>query len=238
MWLRLLDIWTDDLRTFGADRSQLRPCSLQTRSCASSSNCSLQPEAYNTPLLHWVESNNPIHTHAQKASSKILPKCQQPQAYRLKSPHCSSRLRRNWPKVILASWILCVLFVTAWSQFAVQSPRRDDAASRRSHRDRDHQRRLIVFLVKGFRWNYVDPDKHRSLRHLATDGAKADYLKPVFPTNGEPNSYSLVTGRRREGRCKDEYASVPVADARILSVDGQDPSHRLVPKNDIRSRQI
>ncbi|KAM8733294.1 glycerophosphocholine cholinephosphodiesterase ENPP6 isoform 1-T1 [Acanthopagrus schlegelii] len=57
-------------------------------------------------------------------------------------------------------------------------------------------RPLLVFLIDGFRYDYIDdllvlP----GFRELVSNGVKVDYMTPDFPSLSYPNYYSLMTGR-------------------------------------------
>nr|XP_020466931.1 ectonucleotide pyrophosphatase/phosphodiesterase family member 6 [Monopterus albus] len=57
-------------------------------------------------------------------------------------------------------------------------------------------RPLLVFLIDGFRYDYMDDlDKLPGFRELVDNGVKADYVTPDFPSLSYPNYYSLMTGR-------------------------------------------
>ncbi|KAM3866496.1 glycerophosphocholine cholinephosphodiesterase ENPP6, partial [Diretmus argenteus] len=57
-------------------------------------------------------------------------------------------------------------------------------------------RPLLVFLIDGFRYDYMD-DLHAlpGFRELVGSGVKVDYMTPDFPSLSYPNYYSLMTGR-------------------------------------------
>ncbi|XP_055934778.1 glycerophosphocholine cholinephosphodiesterase ENPP6-like [Argiope bruennichi] len=57
--------------------------------------------------------------------------------------------------------------------------------------------KLIVVLIDGFRWNYLDDPQFKNLKGFAgiiKNGVKAEYLEPVFPTLTYPNMNSFATG--------------------------------------------
>ncbi|XP_045208025.2 glycerophosphocholine cholinephosphodiesterase ENPP6-like [Mercenaria mercenaria] len=56
--------------------------------------------------------------------------------------------------------------------------------------------KLIVLLVDGFRWDYLDaPDLQLvGFSRLMNTGTRAEWLVPAFPTNSLPNYKSLETG--------------------------------------------
>nr|NP_001013545.1 glycerophosphocholine cholinephosphodiesterase ENPP6 precursor [Danio rerio]Q5BKW7.1 RecName: Full=Glycerophosphocholine cholinephosphodiesterase ENPP6; Short=GPC-Cpde; AltName: Full=Choline-specific glycerophosphodiester phosphodiesterase; AltName: Full=Ectonucleotide pyrophosphatase/phosphodiesterase family member 6; Short=E-NPP 6; Short=NPP-6; Flags: Precursor [Danio rerio]AAH90903.1 Ectonucleotide pyrophosphatase/phosphodiesterase 6 [Danio rerio]AAI65573.1 Enpp6 protein [Danio rerio] len=66
-------------------------------------------------------------------------------------------------------------------------------------RQRDANRKLLVFLIDGFRHDYMD-DLHNlpGFREIVENGVKVDYLTPDFPSLSYPNYYSLMTGRHCE----------------------------------------
>lgn len=63
----------------------------------------------------------------------------------------------------------------------------------------DANRKLLVFLIDGFRHDYMD-DLHNlpGFREIVENGVKVDYLTPDFPSLSYPNYYSLMTGRHCE----------------------------------------
>lgn len=62
------------------------------------------------------------------------------------------------------------------------------------------RRKLLVFLLDGFRSDYISDEVLESLpgfREIVSRGVKADYLTPDFPSLSYPNYYSLMTGEYR-----------------------------------------
>uniref|UniRef100_A0A3B3WK03 glycerophosphocholine cholinephosphodiesterase n=1 Tax=Poecilia mexicana TaxID=48701 RepID=A0A3B3WK03_9TELE len=57
-------------------------------------------------------------------------------------------------------------------------------------------RPLLVFLLDGFRYDYID-ELHElpGFRELVERGVKVDYMTPDFPSLSYPNYYSLMTGK-------------------------------------------
>uniref|UniRef100_A0A3Q2QIB1 glycerophosphocholine cholinephosphodiesterase n=1 Tax=Fundulus heteroclitus TaxID=8078 RepID=A0A3Q2QIB1_FUNHE len=57
-------------------------------------------------------------------------------------------------------------------------------------------RPLLVFLLDGFRYDYID-NLHElpGFREVVDRGVKADYMTPDFPSLSYPNYYSLMTGK-------------------------------------------
>ncbi|XP_051876489.1 glycerophosphocholine cholinephosphodiesterase ENPP6 [Pristis pectinata] len=58
-------------------------------------------------------------------------------------------------------------------------------------------RKLLVFLIDGFRYDYIgekELDNLPGFREIIEMGVKAQYLTPDFPSNSYPNYYSLMTG--------------------------------------------
>src|SRR5690242_3727291 len=53
---------------------------------------------------------------------------------------------------------------------------------------------VILISIDGFRADYLDRGLTPTLSALATDGVRADAMKPSFPTLTFPNHYTLVTG--------------------------------------------
>ncbi|CAN7938213.1 unnamed protein product [Ixodes hexagonus] len=54
--------------------------------------------------------------------------------------------------------------------------------------------RVILILVDGVRWDYLDEPELSGFTALARDGVKAQYVVPIMPANSYPNWYSIVTG--------------------------------------------
>ncbi|MEX1139127.1 MAG: ectonucleotide pyrophosphatase/phosphodiesterase [Bacteroidota bacterium] len=57
---------------------------------------------------------------------------------------------------------------------------------------------VILVSIDGFRYDYLENTKCPNLRELASEGARARWMIPVFPTKTFPNHYSIVTGRYTE----------------------------------------
>lgn len=58
-------------------------------------------------------------------------------------------------------------------------------------------RKLLVFLLDGFRFDYIDDSELEGLpgfRHIVNVGVKVDYMTPDFPSLSYPNYYTLMTG--------------------------------------------
>ncbi|XP_043945787.1 glycerophosphocholine cholinephosphodiesterase ENPP6 [Protopterus annectens] len=61
--------------------------------------------------------------------------------------------------------------------------------------------KLLVFLIDGFRFDYIDDKYLGSLsgfKEIIDKGVKVDYMTPDFPSLSYPNYYSLMTGRHCE----------------------------------------
>ncbi|XP_064418375.1 glycerophosphocholine cholinephosphodiesterase ENPP6 [Latimeria chalumnae] len=77
-----------------------------------------------------------------------------------------------------AAWAVFFILCTATSSFA-------------SHK-------LLVFLIDGFRFDYINDSELQSLagfKEIVEKGVKVDYMTPDFPSLSYPNYYSLMTGR-------------------------------------------
>ncbi|KAL2077672.1 hypothetical protein ACEWY4_027176 [Coilia grayii] len=60
----------------------------------------------------------------------------------------------------------------------------------------DATHKLLVFLIDGFRYDYMDDlQKLPGFREIVENGVKVDYMTPDFPSLSYPNYYSLMTGR-------------------------------------------
>ena len=59
------------------------------------------------------------------------------------------------------------------------------------------QNKLIVILIDGVRFDYIDRDAKRlkAFKRMSELGTHAKYTKPVFPANPVPNWYSIATGK-------------------------------------------
>ena len=53
---------------------------------------------------------------------------------------------------------------------------------------------ILLVSIDGFRADYLDRPNARNLRRLATEGVRAQWLTPVFPSKTFPNHYTIVTG--------------------------------------------
>ncbi|XP_037687017.1 glycerophosphocholine cholinephosphodiesterase ENPP6 isoform X2 [Choloepus didactylus] len=63
------------------------------------------------------------------------------------------------------------------------------------------RRKLLVFLLDGFRSDYISDEALESLpgfKEIMSRGVKVDYLTPDFPSLSYPNYYTLMTGRHCE----------------------------------------
>ena len=58
-------------------------------------------------------------------------------------------------------------------------------------------KKLLVLLIDGFRWDYFEEFVEGDLpgfERLQHNGVKADHVQPVFPSYSFVNFYSLMTG--------------------------------------------
>lgn len=53
---------------------------------------------------------------------------------------------------------------------------------------------VILISLDGFRYDYVDKFKPKTLKKLAKDGVRAKWMIPSFPTKTFPNHYTVATG--------------------------------------------
>ncbi|XP_005112660.2 glycerophosphocholine cholinephosphodiesterase ENPP6 [Aplysia californica] len=58
--------------------------------------------------------------------------------------------------------------------------------------------RLLVILLDGFRWDYVDKLNLGSFKRIIKEGTHAKYMKNDFPTLSYPNYYTIMTGLHTE----------------------------------------
>ncbi|KAJ8015158.1 hypothetical protein DPEC_G00023240 [Dallia pectoralis] len=57
-------------------------------------------------------------------------------------------------------------------------------------------RKLLVFLIDGFRYDYMDDlQSLPGFKAIVDNGVKVDYTTPDFPSLSYPNYYTLMTGR-------------------------------------------
>jgi len=89
-----------------------------------------------------------------------------------------------------AAVLLAFLFATA-CQAADAGLRGSGGVNSRSQQAKPY---LILVSIDGFRWDYMDRHPTPNLHRVATAGAKAERLLPVFPTLTFPNHYSIATG--------------------------------------------
>ncbi|KFM82403.1 Ectonucleotide pyrophosphatase/phosphodiesterase family member 6, partial [Stegodyphus mimosarum] len=54
--------------------------------------------------------------------------------------------------------------------------------------------KVILVLVDGVRWDYLNDSSYVGFKRMADNGVKAEYVTPVFPSNSYPNWYTIVTG--------------------------------------------
>jgi len=87
---------------------------------------------------------------------------------------------RNIYKTILAIYI-CLL-----ANFSYQVYAKDT-----NHKEFKH---LILISLDGFRYDYLDRGITPTLSKIASDGVRAAYLQPVFPSSTFPNHISIITG--------------------------------------------
>ncbi|XP_023229034.1 ectonucleotide pyrophosphatase/phosphodiesterase family member 6-like [Centruroides sculpturatus] len=58
----------------------------------------------------------------------------------------------------------------------------------------DKDQCLLIILLDGIRWDYVNEENLKGFTRLSRNGVKAEYVRPVFPSNSYPNWYSIATG--------------------------------------------
>ncbi|MES2732544.1 MAG: ectonucleotide pyrophosphatase/phosphodiesterase [Bacteroidota bacterium] len=57
---------------------------------------------------------------------------------------------------------------------------------------------VLLISIDGFRYNYFDKNASPNLSQLASEGVKAEWMTPIFPSMTFPNHYSIVTGMYAE----------------------------------------
>ena len=55
-------------------------------------------------------------------------------------------------------------------------------------------KKVILILADGVRYDYVQDKSLKGFARLAKNGVKAQYVQPIFPANSYPNWYTIVTG--------------------------------------------
>ena len=53
---------------------------------------------------------------------------------------------------------------------------------------------VVMLSMDGFRWDYADRVPTPNLDFIASNGVKAEYVIPAFPSNTFPNHYTMATG--------------------------------------------
>ena len=53
---------------------------------------------------------------------------------------------------------------------------------------------VIMLSIDGFRWDYADRVKTPNLDYIESQGVKAEYIEPAFPSKTFPNHYTMATG--------------------------------------------
>lgn len=53
---------------------------------------------------------------------------------------------------------------------------------------------VILISIDGFRYDYLEKYKPKTLRKLAKEGVRAKWMTPSFPTKTFPNHYTIATG--------------------------------------------
>lgn len=64
-----------------------------------------------------------------------------------------------------------------------------------SHPASKRSQKLIVILADGIRHDYVNQPNLVGFPRMAKNGARAQYVQPIFPANSYPNWYTIVTGK-------------------------------------------
>lgn len=59
----------------------------------------------------------------------------------------------------------------------------------------DSKKKLILILLDGFRWDYLNKAGLKGFEGIQREGVRAEYSLPVFPSLSYPNYYSIVTGK-------------------------------------------
>lgn len=68
--------------------------------------------------------------------------------------------------------------------------------------------KLIFLIVDGLPWQRInDDDVFPHMAQLRKEGTSVEYVKPVFPTVGYPNYFSLLTGTVRVLSCRCSWSN-------------------------------
>ena len=92
------------------------------------------------------------------------------------------------------SWIinLSVIIAVTISKLSYCSALPEPAAS--SSGGRIAEKKMILILVDGVRYDYVKDPNLKGFQRMAKKGVRAEYVQPIFPANSYPNWYTIVTG--------------------------------------------
>ncbi len=78
--------------------------------------------------------------------------------------------------------VLCLIFFANTEYFAKPKP------------ITDLQPTVILISIDGFRYDYLDIHRPKTLRKLAKQGVRVKWMTPSFPTKTFPNHYTIATG--------------------------------------------
>jgi predicted AlkP superfamily pyrophosphatase or phosphodiesterase len=85
-------------------------------------------------------------------------------------------------KVFLSFWLLTAGLLTVSANFAQVKPVKDLRPT------------VILISLDGFRYDYLDKYKPKVLNQLASEGVRAKWMTPSFPSKTFPNHYTIATG--------------------------------------------
>ena len=85
-------------------------------------------------------------------------------------------------KVFLSFWLLIAGLLIVSANFAQVKPVKDLKPT------------VILISLDGFRYDYLDIYKPKVLNRLASEGVRAKWMIPSYPTKTFPNHYTIATG--------------------------------------------
>jgi len=108
-------------------------------------------------------------------------------------------LNRTQLALVVAAGLVILLVIILLVVFLVKthSKKSDGKASSSSSTGKCGERSnypLILISMDGFRPDYLDKNVTPNINYLASNGVRAKFMLPQFPTKTFPNHYSMITG--------------------------------------------
>ncbi|XP_074603685.1 glycerophosphocholine cholinephosphodiesterase ENPP6-like [Brevipalpus obovatus] len=75
---------------------------------------------------------------------------------------------------------------------------RKSSAKQSSKTSSPPKQKLILILADGVRYDYINDPTLKGFKRMARTGVRAEYVRPIFPSNSYPNWYTIVTGKYAE----------------------------------------